>query len=64
MGIKQMIIHSNLLAKIKNKILPISLQGNNRDSQGEFSNTSYGVLRAERVKHSEIIPSDILHWID
>ena len=43
-----MIIHSNL-SKTKNKILPTCLQGNYRDSLGEFSNTSYGVFGAERV---------------
>ena len=32
-----MIIHSNL-SKMKNKILPSNLQGNYRDSLGEFSN--------------------------
>ena len=35
--IKQLIIHSNL-SKMKNKILPTCLQGNYRDSLGEFSN--------------------------
>ena len=44
-----MIIHSNL-SKMKNKFLPTCLQGNYRDSLGEFSNTSYGTLEAERVK--------------
>ena len=43
-----MIIHHNL-SKIKNTILPTCLQENNRDSLGEFSNTSYGVFMAERV---------------
>ena len=43
MRIKQMIFHSNL-SKIKDKILPTCLQGNYRDSLGEFSNTSYGVF--------------------
>ena len=33
-----MITHSNL-SKMKDKILPTSLQGNSRDSLGEFSNT-------------------------
>ena len=36
---KQMIIHSKL-SKIKNKILPTSLQGNYKDSLGELSSTS------------------------
>ena len=44
-----MIIHSNL-SKMKNKILPTCLKGNYTDSLGEFSNTSYGVFGAERVK--------------
>ena len=44
-----MIIHSNL-SKMKNKFLPTCLQGNYRDSLGEFSNTSYGMLEAERVE--------------
>ena len=35
---------------MKNQILPTCLQGNHRDSLGEFSNTSYGVIGAERVK--------------
>ena len=42
-----MIINSTL-SKMKNKILPTCLQGNYRDSLGEFSNTSYGVFGAER----------------
>ena len=44
-----MVMHSNL-SKMKHKILPTCLQGNSRDSLGEFSNTSHGVCRAERVK--------------
>ena len=42
MRIKQMIIHSNL-SKVKNKTLPICLQGeyNYRDSLEEFNNASY-----------------------
>ena len=43
-----MIIQSNL-SKMKNKILTTCLQGNYRDSLGEFSNTSYGVFGTERV---------------
>ena len=39
-----MIIHCNF-SKMKNKILPICLQGN----YGEFSNTSHGVVGAERI---------------
>ena len=49
MRIEQMITHSNL-SKMKNKILPICLQGNYRDGLGEFNNKSYGVLGAKRVK--------------
>ena len=49
MRIKQIIIHNNL-SKMKSRILPNCLQGNYRDSLGEFSNTSYGVFEAERVK--------------
>ena len=45
MRVKQIIVHSNL-CKVKNKILPICLQGNLIDSQGEFSNVSCGVLGA------------------
>ena len=44
-----MIIHNNL-SEMKNKILSTCLQGNYRDSLGEFSNTSNRVLRAESVK--------------
>ena len=45
-----MIVHCNL-SEMKNKILPTCLQGNYRDSLGEFSNTSYGVCWAEKVEH-------------
>ena len=41
-----MTVNTNL-SKMKNKILPTCLQGNYRDSLGEFSNTSYGVFEAE-----------------
>ena len=37
------------LSKMKNKILPTCLQGNYGDSLGEFCNTSYGIVGAERV---------------
>ena len=47
-----MIIHRKL-SKMKNKILPTCLQGNCGDSLGEFSNTSYGIVGAERVKLQE-----------
>ena len=40
-----MIIHSNL-SKMKNNILPTCLQGNHRDSLGEFSDMPYGVFGA------------------
>ena len=43
-----MIIHS-ILSKIKNKVLPISLQGNYRDRLEKLSSTSYGLFGAERV---------------
>ena len=43
-----MIIHSNL-SKMKNKIVPTCLQGNYKDSLGEFSNRSHGVFGAKRV---------------
>ena len=49
MRIKQMIIHSNL-SDMKNKTLQTCLQGNYRDSLGEFSNTSYDLFGAERAK--------------
>ena len=45
-----MIITHGNFSKMKNEILPICLQRNFRDSFGEFSNTSYGVFAAERVK--------------
>ena len=44
-----MVIHSNL-SKMKNKIFATCLKGNNRDSLGKSSNTSYGVFGAETVK--------------
>ena len=34
------------LSKMKNKILPICLQGNYRDSLGEFSNIAYDMFGA------------------
>ena len=49
MRLKQVIIHRKL-PKMKDKILPTCLQGNYRDSLGEFSNTSYGIIGAERDK--------------
>ena len=48
MKIKQMIIHSDL-SKMKNKILQTPLQGNYRNSLGEFSSTSCGAFGAEKV---------------
>ena len=44
MRIKQVVIHDCSLSKMKNNILLNCLQGNYRNSLGEFSNTSYGVL--------------------
>ena len=44
-----MIICSNL-SKMKNKTLPTCLEQNCRYSSGEFSNTSYGMFEAKRVK--------------
>ena len=38
------------LFKMKNKILQTCLQGNYRDSLGEFNHISYGVFGAKRVK--------------
>ena len=48
MRVKKMVIHINVInySKTKNKTLPTCLQGNYRDSLGEFSNTSYGVFGA------------------
>ena len=43
MRIKQMITHS-ILFEIKKKILPICLQGNYRDSLGEFGNRAWRSL--------------------
>ena len=44
-----MITHRKL-SEMKNKILPTCLQENCGDSLGEFLNTSYGEVEAERVK--------------
>ena len=57
MRIKQITMHSNL-SKIKNKILQTCLQGNYRDSLGEFSNTSNGVFGAEMVNYENIYHLD------
>ena len=38
---------------MKNKRLPSCLQGNYGDSLGEFCNTSYGVVGAERVNQEK-----------
>ena len=48
-----MIIHSNLPKIMKN--LLTCLQGNYRDSSGEFCNTTYGVFGAGRFRHVVII---------
>ena len=47
-----MIIHRNL-SKMIYKSLPTCSQGNYRDCLGEFSNISYEVFGAERVKESK-----------
>ena len=44
-----MIRHRNLF-EMKNKLLLTCVQGNYRDSLGEFSNRSCGALGAERFK--------------
>ena len=64
MSIKQMIIHSNL-SKMKNEILPTCLQGNYRNSLGEFRKTSHGVLGAERVNQVLFVLRDDLKpgWV-
>ena len=54
-----MIIRSNL-SKMKNKTLPTFLQGNYRESSGEFSNTSHGVFGAERVNVPCFLISTVL----
>ena len=43
-------INNNNLFKMKNKTLPTCLQGNYRDSLGEFSNTSYGMFVADHER--------------
>ena len=53
MRMKGMIIHSSI-SKMENKILPTCLEGNYRDSLGEFSKTSYSVFGAERVKYLDM----------
>ena len=42
------------LSTMKNKILPTCLQGNFRDSFGQFNNMSYVVSGAERVKSANL----------
>ena len=54
MKIRQMIIHNNL-SKMKIKILPTCLKGNNRDSLGEFGNISHGVLTAEGLSDIKLL---------
>ena len=58
-----MIIHRKQ-SKVKNKFLPTCLHGNYGDSLGEFSNSSYGTVGAERVKKnknsSRIFEAEIL----
>ena len=41
---------NKLFGEMKNKILPICLQRNYRESVGEFNSTSFSVLEAEKVK--------------
>ena len=53
-----MIIHTNL-SKMKNQILPTCLQGNYRDSLGEFSNTSCGVLGFAAKSVSHLLPGSL-----
>ena len=43
-------INNNNLFKMKNKTLPTCLQGNYRDSLGEFSNRSYGMFVADHER--------------
>ena len=58
-----MIIHRKQ-SKVKNKFLPTCFHGNYGDSLGEFSNSSYGIVGAERVKKnknsSRIFEAEIL----
>ena len=51
---------------MKSKILPTLFQGNYKDSLGDFSKTSYGVLGAERfnlnvTKGNLIPPGDCIN---
>ena len=57
-----MIIHSNL-SKMKSIILPACLQGNYRNSLGEFRNTSCGVFATERVKLELFSDCQHLTWL-
>ena len=43
-------IEINKLSKVKSTVITTCLQGNYRDSLGEFSTMSYGVSRAESVR--------------
>ena len=54
--------HTSNLSKMKNKTLPTCLQGNYRDSLGEFSTTPYGVFGAERVKSRNGIFALLGNW--
>ena len=59
-----MVIHTYCnLSKMKNKILLTCLQGNYRDSLGEFSNMSYGVFMAERYSISKVLQCSVLNCI-
>ena len=58
-----MIIHRKLSKIKKTKFSHTCLQGNYGDSLGEFSNTSYGVVGAERVKNKLFQPKFIFCFI-
>ena len=47
---------------MKNKILPICLQGNYRDSLGEFSDTLNGAFGAERVNEQQETQHLTVNW--
>ena len=45
---------------MKIKIILTSLQGNYRDSLGEFGNISYGIIRADKVKREKAVALSII----
>ena len=49
-------IMCSTLSKMKNKTLPTYLQGNYRDSLGEFISISYDIFGAEIVKKPHLLP--------